>query len=90
VDPDDFLGFKVVVRGPRDVPLAVDQLESCGRLDPSGSHAWIRIDDLRRLAGHRAELQTWRDQLDAMVAYATGKGWVSASGSELRAHVDWI
>jgi len=25
-----------------------------------------------------------------MVAYATGKGWVSASGSELRAHVDWI
>jgi hypothetical protein len=42
------------------------------------------------LAGHRAELQTWRDQLDAMVAYAMRKGWVSSSGSELRAHVDWI
>jgi hypothetical protein len=90
VAPDDFRGFKVVVRGPRDGPRLADALASCGRLDPAGGYAWIRIDDLRRLAGDRADVQAWRDQLDAMIAYAAAKGWLSPSQGELRAHVEWI
>jgi hypothetical protein len=89
VAPDDFCTFKVVVRGSGDSRLLADALASCGRLDPSNDHAWIRVDELRRLAGARAEVQAWRDQFDAMVEYAAGQGWLSPSGGELRAHVDW-
>jgi hypothetical protein len=89
VAPDDFRGFKVVVRGPHDNPGLADVLASCGRLDPASGDAWIRIDDLSRLAGDRAEVRAWRDQLDAMVGYASTKGWLSPSREELRAHVEW-
>lgn len=49
-------------------------------------HVWISREQLIELAGARADDARWCEQLDAMVDFATSKGWVDGSG-RIRAHV---
>jgi hypothetical protein len=51
-------------------------------------HAFVAPEALRSLAGDRADDDTWREQLDGMLAYAASKGWVRQDGA-VRAHVEW-
>lgn len=50
-------------------------------------HVFVGIDELRRMAGERAEDQEWQDGFEAMLAYAESKGWVQDGA--VRAHVEW-
>jgi len=79
----DFGGFKVVVEGGEGAPLD-ERLAPCGRLDHDGRHAWIAERWLR--AAGPAE-PAWREQLDAMLAYADRKGWRDGAGA-IRAHLE--
>jgi len=51
-------------------------------------HAFVSVDELRRLAGARAADPAWAQQLEAMLAYAQGKGWCREDGA-VRAHIEW-
>lgn len=47
-------------------------------------HVWIDIDFLRHFRNGTRE---WDHQFDAMIAYATERGWVDADGTRVRAHL---
>ena len=83
-EPDDFKGFKVVLRDNR-ASLA-ERVASVGvaRLD---EHAWIRVDALRELAGAAATPE-WEASLAGMLEYARSKGWVDDDLDAIRAHVE--
>ena len=50
------------------------------------AHLWVLPEVLLSLAGPRADDREWRDKYDAMVAFATSKGWTDEQG-RIRAHV---
>lgn len=51
-------------------------------------HAYVPVEELRRLAGERASDPEWQSQLEGMLAYAESKGWVREDGA-VRAHIEW-
>lgn len=58
-----------------------------GRLDADGGHLWVEIAWLRNAARPSSAAPDWERGFDKMIAYATGKGWVDASGRAVRAHI---
>ena len=52
-----------------------------------GGHAWVAPETLARLAGDAAVDPDWQARFDAMLAFASGKGWTDAAG-HVRAHVE--
>ncbi|SDP59827.1 hypothetical protein SAMN05660199_04346 [Klenkia soli] len=58
----------------------VGRLGDLGRLD--GDHVWLPVERLRQ-AGPADP--AWAEGFDAMIGYATSKGWVE--GGAVRAHV---
>jgi hypothetical protein len=85
-EPDDFKGFKVVLR--QAGPSVADRLAAVGvaRLD---EHAWVRIDALRTLAGASATPE-WEDSLASMLEFARSRDWVDDELGAIRAHVERI
>lgn len=65
-----------------------DDFERFEVVAEKADHVFVPVDELRRLAGERAEDAEWQRQLEGMVAYAESKGWVGEDGS-IRAHVEW-
>jgi hypothetical protein len=63
-----------------------DDLKSFSVVLHEPEHAWVSLEELKRLAGPRAEDTEWLAELDKMVAYASSKGWVREDGA-LRAHL---
>jgi hypothetical protein len=59
-------------------------LAAAGLGTVDGDHAWLPVAELRAAGDGSAR---WLTDFDAMVAYAAGKGWGSADGSALRAHI---
>jgi hypothetical protein len=86
-EPDDFKGFKVVVRQADSDQLAA-ALEGVAAVEPGGEAAFVEIEALKGLAGDRASDPEWLGSLDGMVAYAQTKGWMSDDGSSIQAHVE--
>lgn len=83
LDPDDFKSFRVVLvdaAGPSAEELAPAGI---ARLD---EHAWVRIDDLRRLAGDAAT-PAWEESFQSMLEFARSKGWVDDELGAVRGHV---
>jgi hypothetical protein len=81
VEPEVLTSLSVVLVGdaPRD-------LGKFGSFD--GDHAWLGVNAIRT-AAHQAGLsETWDEQFEGMLAYAKDKGWLSSSGTALRAHVE--
>jgi hypothetical protein len=62
-------------------------LGQVGTRDDDGEHVWLRISELRRLAGE-GQPPEWGDGFDAMIGYAASKGWLDADGASVRVHVD--
>jgi hypothetical protein len=52
-----------------------------------GAETDLDVARLRNLAQQAATLPDWSGRWDAMIGYATTKGWVSAEGGTVRAHV---
>ncbi len=50
--------------------------------------AFVAPDALRALAGDRATDPAWNQGLEAMLAYAKGKGWVRDADGAIQAHVE--
>ena len=51
-----------------------------------GDHAWVQVDALRRAAAGRVGAR-WDADFAGMLSYAKEKGWLSADGSAIRAHI---
>jgi hypothetical protein len=88
-EPDDTRQFHlVVVGGAVDHGLVYGALvdAAAGRLD--GEHAWIAVDAVRRMAAGRTG-PTWDADFEAMLEYASSKGWIDDTGATIRAHVEW-
>jgi hypothetical protein len=85
-EPDDFRRF-VVIDGTGDAAALAAALAPHGRLDASGD-VFVAIDALLALAGPRAADPAWREQFDAMVAYADHHGWLDDAGTAIRGHVE--
>jgi hypothetical protein len=86
-EPDDFKGFKIVVRR-EDTDQLEAALDGVATVEPGGEAAFVEIEALKGLAGDRASDPDWLSSLDGMVSYAQTKGWVSDDGSSLQAHVE--
>ncbi|MFC4942395.1 hypothetical protein [Pseudonocardia sp. GCM10023141] len=90
VDPQDVKAFSV--RCPADLDHAglaasVDRAE-LGEILDSG-HLMVPVATIRRMAGDRVG-PGWDNDLAGMLAYAASKGWTSADGSRVRAHVERV
>lgn len=87
-EPDDCRRFHVAARGEAD-PDGLDRVlaeHGLGRRD--GDDVWVQVDAVRRLAAGRVGA-SWESDFAAMLAFARDKGWLDASGTAIRAHVEW-
>jgi flavin reductase (DIM6/NTAB) family NADH-FMN oxidoreductase RutF len=87
-DPEDFTAFKLTARGKSDAPTLDAALGDLGHIDPAGEHAWLTLGGLRALAGELAASAAWSDDFEGMVRYAGSRGWLSAEGDAVRAHIE--
>ena len=65
-------------------------LGDLGVLSDDGDHVWLSIDALKAAGAATVpddERAAWADSYDGMIAYATSKGWASADGTAVRAHI---
>lgn len=74
------------VRSVGDAASVVRALGDHGRAADKADHVWVRIESLRELASGKVDAD-WSQRFDAMVAYATSKGWLDPSGTCLMAHI---
>ncbi len=95
-DPEDCQRFQVTVAGGVGGGVAASSSlarviarSGMARLDEDGSHAWVLVSALRRAANGRVGTE-WPEAFEAMLGYAASKGWLSPSGEEIRAHVEWV
>ena len=73
------------VRASAATPL--ESVTPLGSPDPDGEHCWLNVEALRAAADPGGEAG-WRTGFEAMISYARSKGWASADGTAVRAHVD--
>ena len=85
-DPSDLKGFKVVVENGTENQV-MQALAQVGRMSDHDT-AWIRADAVRALAAGRVA-DGWGEAFQGMLEYAAGKGWMSADGTEIQAHIEW-
>ena len=84
-EPDDFGAFSVEAGGRAASEVAGAFAGDAEAID--AEHLWISIARLHAL-GARDGGPDWRAGCDGMIAYATKKGWVDASGERVRAHLE--
>ncbi|TCZ65543.1 hypothetical protein [Roseicella aquatilis] len=82
--PDDLKAFKLVVADGLAGEDLADALGPTGQLD--GEHVWVSPDWLRQASGRTGDA-AWTGSFEAMLAYATKKGWVNAAGA-IRGHIE--
>jgi hypothetical protein len=66
-------------------------LRGLGEAAEDGAHAWLLVDALKVAAAAtvpKDERVEWSTGFDGMIAYATSKGWTSADGRSVRAHIE--
>jgi hypothetical protein len=67
-----------------DDSAAAAALSAAGLGELSGDHVWLSVARLRAAADASPEGAAG---FDGMIAYAAGKGWMSADGTQVQAHV---
>jgi hypothetical protein len=87
-EPDDCRRFHVAAHGDADPDRLGRVLadHGSGRLD--GDDVWVQVEAVRRLAAGRVGAG-WESDFAAMLEFARSKGWIDASGTAIRAHVEW-
>lgn len=86
-EAEDFKSFKVLADAGADDAALAGALAPVGELLPSGD-AMIRIEAFKQLAGELRRDPQWLSQLQAMIAYAGKKGWLSEDGGSIQAHCE--
>jgi len=69
-------------------PLADMMVGSLCRFDPDGEHVWLDIAVARAAGADVSDDDGWTERFDAMITYATSKGWTDDVGTHVRAHVE--
>ncbi|MBC9732432.1 hypothetical protein [Nocardioides marmotae] len=85
-DADNFRQLDVRAPDGLDTDARRDRLAEVGAA-LEGEHAWIPVRSLRDLG--RPTDESWTTQLDAMLEYAAGSGWVRTVDGvdQVRAHL---
>ncbi len=83
VDAANLRQLHAEFRGVDDV-AAGPALGAAGLGTVDGDHAWLDVAALRAAGDGSPE---WLSGFDGMLEYAAGKGWTSADGSAVRAHI---
>jgi hypothetical protein len=86
VEPEDVKAFSVHSDLTGEALGAAVEQAAIGSVLPDGEHVMVEVAAIRRLAGDMPA--GWEDELAGMLAYAEQKGWTSADGSAVRAHVE--
>jgi hypothetical protein len=86
VEPDDCTRLSVTTALPLPELDAALRASGLGRLE--GEAALLDAETLRAGARELATEPDWDTRWQAMLDYATGKGWVSENGRDVRAHVE--
>lgn len=87
-DADDCSRFSVAAPG-LTITHAAQVLSDAGAgaaAEQTG-HLLVSVDAVRSAAEGRVPAD-WAGRFDAMLAYAAGKGWLSADGTAIVAHVE--
>ncbi len=81
---------RLAITGPRPDAAATARLFEAGlALTADATHGFAAAATLKRWAQQAGALPAeWEADFDAMVAYATAKGWTDTEG-RLRAHTEW-
>jgi hypothetical protein len=81
---------RLSITGRRPDATGTDRLAQAGvELTDDAAHGFVAPDTLKAWAAVSGSLSdTWYHDFDAMVAYATSKGWTD-EGGRLRAHTEW-
>lgn len=90
VDPRDVQAFSVRCAAGLDrdrLAASIDRAELGEILDTG--HVMVPVATIRRMAGDRVG-PGWADDLAGMLAHAESKGWTSADGSVVRAHIERV
>jgi hypothetical protein len=82
-DAENLKQLHTEFRGVGD-DAAAAALSAAGLGTVEGDHAWLDAAALRA-AGDGSD--GWTAGFDGMLAYAASKGWASADGSAVRAHI---
>ena len=77
------------VRTARDLRSSLDEALRQGNLGQwdGGDEADLRVAELRRRAVAEGVSAGWDRRWDDMISYAGRRGWLSADGTIVRAHV---
>lgn len=86
-EPSDFTAFDVVA-DPADVPESI-VAEALGDLGARAGddHVWVSAAGVRVLAGDAVDAE-WEAGYQAMLGYASAKGWLNDDATMIRAHID--
>lgn len=68
--------------------LAGAQLGELCSEGPDPDHVWLDVAGLRSAGLAAAGDPEFEPRFDAMIAYAGSKGWLDATGTRVRAHVE--
>jgi hypothetical protein len=85
-EPNDCTLFDLVVQGDGDNG-DVDRVlvaDSVGRVE--AGEALVTVEAVRRLASGSVG-DTWETDLQAMLEFARGRGWLTEDGTAIRAHI---
>ncbi len=85
-EPDDCTSLEVRVDEGGDLEVGLASAALGTPID-DGEHVALRLTELRSLCERESVGTDWPQRWDAMIAYAESKGWVSADGATVRAHV---
>jgi hypothetical protein len=88
-EPENCKQFHVVVAGVGDDALVASALEGAGvgHASPNAGHVYVTIDAVRSMAEPRVG-ESWAGDFEAMLGYASSKGWLDDSGSAIEAHIE--
>jgi len=87
-EPEDLKSFVVLVAGSRETePSDEGGLGEVGDFSHDGNHAFIEPAWIRKQVGGLAEDSQWSSGFEAMIAFATQKGWIDEKG-RIRGHVE--
>jgi hypothetical protein len=69
-------------------PLASMATGPLCRADEDGEHVWLDIAAARAAGAAASADQGFGDRFDAMIEFATSKGWTDDAGTHVRAHIE--
>ena len=85
-EQDTFTEFVVVASAAVSEPQLRSALSEIGEM-AGDDHVFIDREPLKALVGPRAEDAEWLRGFDAMLGFATSRGWVNEQGG-VRAHIE--